>query len=246
MGFFQSGGILNRRGFFSAPVSAAPPAFSPTDISGLQLWLDAGNLQSYSGSGSSWLDLSGNSRNATLVSSPTFSSNDGGYFNFNGSTQYATVDGTFSVNQGTFVAWVNFNGQQNPFTGIVFSRGDGDVTGMHISNTGNELGYTWNDTQDTYDWNSGPEIIDSEWLMVSVSVAEDLATARIFSASDVFTGENAVSHSAINFSSFHIAKDPYDDRYISALLSIIYFYNQPLSEVDLLNLFNFSKTRHGL
>jgi hypothetical protein len=37
MGFFQSGGILNRRGFFGG----AAKAFSPTDISGLQLWLDA-------------------------------------------------------------------------------------------------------------------------------------------------------------------------------------------------------------
>jgi hypothetical protein len=38
MGFFASSGILNRRGFFGG-TTAAP--FSPSDISGLQLWLDA-------------------------------------------------------------------------------------------------------------------------------------------------------------------------------------------------------------
>jgi hypothetical protein len=37
MGFFQSSGILNRRGFFGGAIKA----FSPSDISGLQLWLDA-------------------------------------------------------------------------------------------------------------------------------------------------------------------------------------------------------------
>ena len=40
--------------------------------SGLQLWLDAGNASSYSGSGVNWNDLSGNGNNGTLVSSPTY------------------------------------------------------------------------------------------------------------------------------------------------------------------------------
>lgn len=37
MGFFQTSGILNRRGFFGGLAKS----FSPTDIAGLQLWLDA-------------------------------------------------------------------------------------------------------------------------------------------------------------------------------------------------------------
>ena len=39
---------------------------------GLQLWLDAGNASSYSGSGTAWNDLSGNGNNGALVSSPTY------------------------------------------------------------------------------------------------------------------------------------------------------------------------------
>lgn len=67
MGFFQTSGILNRRGFFGG----AAKAFSPTDIAGLQLWLDAttGLFDATSGGsavttdGSSvarWEDQSGN------------------------------------------------------------------------------------------------------------------------------------------------------------------------------------------
>jgi hypothetical protein len=72
MGFFQSSGILNRRGFFGAK------AFSPLDISGLDLWLDAadgntlydatsgGNLVTSDGSAvKRWEDKSGNSNHAT-------------------------------------------------------------------------------------------------------------------------------------------------------------------------------------
>lgn len=71
MGFFQSGGILNRRGFFGGTA-----AFSPKDISGLQLWLDAttglfdatsgGNAVTTDGSAvARWEDQSGNGNHAT-------------------------------------------------------------------------------------------------------------------------------------------------------------------------------------
>lgn len=45
---------------------------------GLVLYLDAANSKSYSGTGTTWTDLSGNSNNATLVNGPTYSSLNGG------------------------------------------------------------------------------------------------------------------------------------------------------------------------
>lgn len=62
------------------------------------LLMDAGN---YSGSGTTWTDGSGNNYNATLVGSPTYSSSNGGYFNFDGSgTQYATLPYSGLLNPG--------------------------------------------------------------------------------------------------------------------------------------------------
>jgi hypothetical protein len=57
------------------------------------LYLDPGNGSSYSGSGTTWTDLSGNNNTATLVGSPTWT-NAGiaSYFSFNGTgSQYATT-----------------------------------------------------------------------------------------------------------------------------------------------------------
>jgi hypothetical protein len=51
---------------------------APVVDSSLKLWLDAAQTASYSGSGSTWTDLSGNGNNGTLVNSPTFISADGG------------------------------------------------------------------------------------------------------------------------------------------------------------------------
>ena len=74
MGFFSPSGILNRRGFFGAP------AFKPSDIAGLQLWLDAttGLFDATSGGSAvttnasavaRWEDQSGNARHATQANS---------------------------------------------------------------------------------------------------------------------------------------------------------------------------------
>jgi hypothetical protein len=56
--------------------------------SGLVLNLDAGVSSSYSGSGTTWTDLSGNGYNFTIYGSPTY--NSSGYFTFanNQTTQY--------------------------------------------------------------------------------------------------------------------------------------------------------------
>jgi hypothetical protein len=77
MGFFASSGILNRRGFFSAPIAASAPAFSPTDIADLALWLKADAGVNTSGSNvTSWEDQSGNGNDATTQSgSPVLQSN---------------------------------------------------------------------------------------------------------------------------------------------------------------------------
>lgn len=63
------------------------PATADVVSSGLVMHLDAGDSNSYSGSGTSWLDLTSNNVDFTLVNSPTYSSSDGG-----GSFQFDGVD----------------------------------------------------------------------------------------------------------------------------------------------------------
>jgi hypothetical protein len=85
---------------------------SNTVTDGLVLWLDAANRKSYPGSGTSWLDLSGNNNTGTLTNGPTFSSANNGSIVFDG------VDDRVSINNGlgvnilnvyTVFIWVKFN-----------------------------------------------------------------------------------------------------------------------------------------
>lgn len=66
------------------------PAPAPV-LSGLTVYVDAGNTTSYNGSGATWTDLSGNGNNCTLINSPTFTSGTSGYFSLNGTNQYVRV-----------------------------------------------------------------------------------------------------------------------------------------------------------
>lgn len=68
--------------------------------SGLKVWLDAGQLRSYSGTGSTWTDLSGLSNNYTLINSPTYQTNNGGLISYNGSNQYSTGMASNSISIG--------------------------------------------------------------------------------------------------------------------------------------------------
>ena len=77
---------------------------SPSVITtGLQLYLDAGNASSYPGSGTTWTDLSGNSRDGTLTNGPTYSGTNGGSIVFDGSNDYVQCTGSLTVTAATFV-----------------------------------------------------------------------------------------------------------------------------------------------
>jgi len=110
---------------------------SPKVISdGLVLYLDATNTRSYSGTGSSWYDLSVYGNNSTLVSSPTFINNKNGQLAFNGSTQYATVPHTSTLWNGqtyTLSLWAKKIG-----------TGDQGTRGIMISKDANYIDHAYN------------------------------------------------------------------------------------------------------
>jgi len=67
----------------------------------LILHLDAGDVNSYSGTGTSWYEISGSGSTATLTNSPTFTPTNGGGFVFNGSTTYALMPTASRFDLGT-------------------------------------------------------------------------------------------------------------------------------------------------
>jgi hypothetical protein len=78
---------------------------------GLVLVLDAGNPASYPGTGTIWTDTVGG-KTFTLYNNPTYSSDNGGYLNFNTTaTQYGYCTNSLpNLSQWTVIAWHYWDG----------------------------------------------------------------------------------------------------------------------------------------
>jgi len=213
-------------------------------LSDLQLWLDAGQTDSYSGSGTTWNDLSGNSRTGTLTNGPTYSSADGGSIVFDGSNDFVQCTGSLTVTAATFVTWIKRNGNQGQYDGILFSRGT-SVTGINFQ-VSNQLGYHWNGSGNTYGWQSGLIVPDATWCMVAVSVTSSAATAYLCQASGITTATNTVSHTSSVINDIKIAQDEFSTRCFTGNISTAMLYNRALTSEEITKNFNAFRGRYGI
>ena len=78
---------------------------------GLVLSLDAGNIKSYPGTGTTWYDKSGNGNNGTLTNGPTFNSGNGGSIVFDGVDDYCIFGSSIipSTSNWTYSSFFNLN-----------------------------------------------------------------------------------------------------------------------------------------
>jgi hypothetical protein len=217
---------------------------------GLVLALDAGNTKSYPGSGTTWFDKSGNANNGTLTNGPTFSSANGGSIVFDGVDDFASTPNTITLTQATFISWVNQNGSQSTYTGILLSRiSDATATGLGssygITPTTNQLGYLWNGAVNTYAWNSGLIIPTSAWCMVAISVSSTSATAYLCQSSGITSATNTVSHSSVS-NKFDVGRDPYGGRFFKGNIAQSLIYNRALSAAEVQQNFNALRGRFGI
>ena len=201
---------------------------------GLVLCLDAANPKSYPGSGTTWTDLSSNGRNATLTNGVGYSSSNLGSLVFDGIDDYVQVSGTLVTSQATFISWIKRNGNQSFYSGIVFSRGT-SVSGMNYYSTTNKVGYTWNDSINTYNWDSGLTVPDLTWCMCAVSVSGSSATAYLCQSSGTTSATNNTSHTSTTLNDIKIG---YDDngaepRYIKGDVSQVSIYNRALTPQEI-------------
>lgn len=207
--------------------------------SGLTLLLDAG---SYSGSGSTWSDTSGNGADATLVNSPTYSTSDGGYFTFvPASTQYATVAGTpLNTTAYTKYVWCRFNASTD--NNLVSSSAGG-----HFMFTGGTsklyCGHAnWTGFPTTYP--SSANISNNTWYNFALTFDTTVGMALYINGSldsTYTTQKTAPSGGSVNLGSFSAG-----GNLLSGRIAKVMLYNRVLSAAEVLQNYNNDKSRFGL
>jgi hypothetical protein len=108
--------------FLATRTQAIPIA--PDIVTGSVLYLDAGNVSSYPGTGATWTDIAGG-KAFTLFNSPTYNSANGGYINFiAASSQYGFATSfTSSLSTYTVEVWHLFNGTSTGAAPVLFGEG---------------------------------------------------------------------------------------------------------------------------
>jgi len=219
--------------------------------SGLVLSLDAGNPASYPGSGATWTDTTGG-KTFALSGAPTYSSNDGGYLSFNGSTQYAYASTSLAtLSTWTLESWYFYNstaGGQNsqiitealnsPATTINYRLGY-KASGAFVS-----AGYfatpTWYETNPytltNNTWNQIVGTYDGTNLKVYVNGALVQTNAG--------GGTLASGGAGILLMTEWTVGNP--QGFLGGRLAIVNVYNQDIGLANIQSNFNTNRSRFGL
>ena len=210
---------------------------------GLVLYLDAANTRSYSGSGTSWLDISQSEFNLVVRNSPTFmSANASSNFTLNGTNQdfyLASFGPTFT--SATFNLWVWRNGTQSGFDGLVsnISR-----SGFIYDQNGTSFSYIWNDDVNTYSYSSGVNSANQTWAMATLTISP---TEAKWYLNGILQHTKAHVHSSTSISNLNIGSDLADlgaNRYYNGRISMVQLYNRALSATEVLQNYNATKGRY--
>jgi len=220
---------------------------SPIVTDGLIFSVDAANYESHPGSGTTWSDLAG-SNVGTLTNGPLFDSDNGGSFDFDGTDDYTQFNQSISLTEATFITWIKRDGQQDSWSGILFSRGGGGgTTGLGYRSNTNQIGYHWNDASATYNWSSGLTVPNGEWCMAVLSVSSTVATAYLYQESGITSATNTRSHPPTTLGNLVIGRDPLRaSRSISGNFSIGQIYNRALTSTEITQNYNSLKPRFNL
>jgi len=211
---------------------------------GLIIYLDANNSSSYAGTGSTWYDLSGNGRHASLISSPTYEGFGlGKYLSFDGSTNYATIPYTITDNSFTVSLW---------YYSKVFSSNslsDAIISNYQVSIAGFDLRL---DTPTTlqldirvgssYPNLSFGTIANNTWYHLSFNY--DGATVKAFVNGNLVSSSNAVG-TRTNGSQICIGTSFVDTgRKATCGIPQVMIYNRALSDSEILQNYNATKKRY--
>jgi hypothetical protein len=208
----------------------------------LILHLDAADRKSYPGSGTVWSDRSGNGINGTLTNGPTFSSGNAGSILFNGIDHWATLPSTpkfaFGTNPYTINIWYKLStianysclfslgGSNGPYGGLYVNRFSSNsllfyANAIRLQPTIEQLQNVWYNI--TFIGNNSSIYLNSVKLQESAYSANFIQQGFIIGA----------NHSAYS-------------EVMRGNISVVQIYNRALSDAEIKQNFNATKSRFGL
>lgn len=145
-----------------------------------------------------------------------------------------------NTNTVTITAWIYPIGNQAAYTGLVFCRSGGTVSGMNFDSAGENLGYTWNNNSSTWGWSSGVQPPANQWSFVALVVQPAGATVYLLNTNGQQSASNSVANVNQSFSGAGtIGTDTYSSssRVFNGLMDEVAVFNYALTPTQIQQLY---------
>jgi len=235
-------------------MSATSGPLKNTGVSNLVLALDAGNKNSYPGSGTTWTDLSGNGNNGTLTNGPTFNRINGGSIVFDGSNDYVSVANASSLTNTSSLSiesWVLMNPSMNAY-GAVVGKGTSDAneeycllinpsTSKVYFDVGGGTG-PYVDLTSTFNSNTWYHVVATHERVAGSS------TIKIYVNGSLVPGSTTNPTSAVNDNATNVSIGCRFDggtSHWNGRISMVAIYTRTLSATEVLQNYNSSKFKYN-
>jgi hypothetical protein len=222
---------------------------------GQLLYIDAGDTSSYSGSGTTWTDLSTYQNDATLTNSPSFTDvGSASYFSFNGTNQYAPVT-TSKMN-------VTYTGKTTMFSIKTVSANTGNGIYRNLfggsGNARNFNTYMYHVSGNTWQmqFSTGPNspwagpisssftVTDNGWIVVAVTQTTSGVVTYYVNGQQIGTPATGITFSQfINSGIEAVARS---DNYWRGDIGSVAIYGQALNATQIQQNFNALRGKYGL
>ena len=219
---------------------------------GLLLNLDAANPSSYSGTGTTWNDISGNNNHGTLRANnsgslPVFQS---GTFYFNGSSSYVSMLSSVIPNNGSWSLSVWAKIPSGGFAEMINTRNTTNYAGFLLTSRGEGIRVQLNNPGvQQYEPNSSSRIMDNNWHLITITVDVSINQMKWYVDNNL---ANTISFSAGTLTgqgNFCIGWDyawSGGAEYFRGSLATVSVYNVVLSSNNVTTNFNTLRSRFGL
>jgi hypothetical protein len=233
--------IFQNFGFNRQIIQAAGGGNTFNYPSGAFAIYDFGNPSSYSGTGTTVFDVSGNSNDGTLVNSPTFSSTNGGILRLdNASSQRIDYSGSFTANVSTVIIWKNVDSTFSKDTGVPTLRGNNGYMAIFLGGTKDFLPVLF-DSAGSGNTYFGADVAPSditEWhqygQVVTYSSPNTTATNYLDGNTSSATETKNFDRSGTGTGTTYIGFDnAVGDRYANGYLMAYLHYNSALTTTQL-------------
>ena len=221
---------------------------------GLVLYLDAGNTDSYVSGDTTWYDLTTNDNDGTLVGGPTFDPTSGSSIVFDGDDDNInlgsiTSGSTLMLNGSniTICAFIKKDTGGDTFQRIVDkSTSGGAVDGYSMWVNGSSIGFSVNNNN--WDTDSSSAVSLNEWNYVSI-VSGPSSTTSYVNGVEFVGSYYSGSYSSPPNSTANLRIGTWNHaggREFKGNIAIVKIYNRDLSQIEILQNYNFLKSRFGL